>query len=122
MDVFTLFNTKDYTFIQTEPVSGGIKAVQEYPANGVVKHRDGKVLSGNAESYEVTTTLHIRPDESFIDAVGGALELVGHAVRIDGEEYRIDGVTTGTDYDIGVAFYRATLEKVTLWQSELPID
>ena len=123
MDVFQLFNTTEYTFIETRPVSGGLESVAEYAANGVVKYRDGKTLTGNTESYDVTTTLHIRPDESFIDAVGGALELVGHAVRIDGIDYRIDGVTTGTDFDTGlVAFYRATLEKVDLWVSELPTE
>lgn len=122
-DVFSVFNTRDYTFIKTAPANGGYKSVEEYEANGVVKHRDGKVMNGRSESYDTQTTLHIRPSEPFIDAVGGAKELVGNFIRIDGEEYRINAVTTGTNFDTGVVeHYRATLEKDNLWQSELPLD
>lgn len=126
MDIFTLFSTREYTFVQTEPVGADFQAIDSWSATGIVKHRDGKhrdgkTNSGRSESYEVQTTLHIRPDEPFLDAIGGALELVGHAVNIDGEEYRIDGVTTGTDFDTGeVKFYRATLSKATLWVSGFP--
>ena len=121
--VFTAFVTSPYTFIKTAPANGGYESVDEYEANGVVKHRDGKVMNGRSESYDTQTTLHIRPSEPFIDAVGGAKELVGNFIRIDGEEYRINAVTTGTNFDTGVVeHYRATLEKDNLWQSELPLD
>lgn len=126
MDVFNLFETTDYTFIKTEPVGSDIKKVTEYSANGVVKYRSGMTQSDGRESYEATTTLHIRPDEAHVSALvgsGGGIKLVGHAVRLSGEDYRISGVTTGKDFDTGlVEFYRATLEKVQLWQSVLPID
>ena len=122
-DVFSLFQTRPYTFIKTRAVSGGYESVTEYQADGIVKHRDGKVLNSRNESLDISTTLHIRPQEPFIDAVGGALELVGNFIRIDGVEYRIDAVTTGTNFDTGlVEHYRATLEKDNLWQQELPLD
>ena len=122
-DVFSLFQTRPYTFIKTRAVSGGYESVAEYQANGIVKHRDGKVLNSRNESLEISTTLHIRPAEPFIDAVGGALELVGNFIRIDGIEYRIDAVTTGTNFDSGaVEFYRASLEKANLFTSELPLE
>ena len=122
-DVFSVFNTKDYTFIKTTPANGGYESVEEYEANGVVKHRDGKVMNGRSESYDTQTTLHIRPSEPFIDAVGGAKELVGNFIRIDGEEYRINAVTTGTNFDTGlVEHYRATLEKDNLMVDDLPLD
>jgi len=121
--VFTAFVTSPYTFIQTEAVNGGYRSVAEYEANGVIKHRDGKLLNGRQESYDTQTTLHIRPSEPFIDAVGGAKELVGHFIKIDGEEYRINAVTTGANFGSGVVeHYRATLEKANLWVSELPLD
>ena len=122
-DVFSVFNTRDYTFIKTTPANGGYKSVEEYEANGVVKHREGKVLNGRNESFDVSTTLHIRPSEPFIDAVGGAKELVGNFIRIDGEEYRINAVTTGANFDTGVVeHYRATLEKDNLMVDNLPLD
>ena len=122
-DVFSVFNTRDYEFIKTAPANGGYKSVQEYEAAGICKHRDGKVLNGRSESLDVSTTLHIKPIESFIDAVGGAKELVGNFVRIDGEEYRISACTTGTNFDTGVVeHYRATLEKDNLIVDNLPLD
>ena len=122
-DVFSFFKTRDYTFIKTTPTNGGYRSVEEYEANGVVKHRDGKLLNGRQESYDTQTTLHIRPSEPFIDAVGGAKELVGNFIRIDGEEYRINAVTTGENFETGlVEHYRATLEKDNLIVDELPLD
>ena len=122
-DVFSVFNTKDYTFIKTTPANGGYVSAEEYEANGVVKHRDGKLLNGRQESYDTQTTLHIRPTEPFIDAVNSAKALVGNFVRIDGEEYRINACTTGTNFDTGVVeHYRATLEKDNLFVSELPLE
>lgn len=121
--VFDVFTTRPYTFIQTEAVNGGYRSVTEYQANGVVKHRDGKLLNGRQESYDTQTTLHIRPSEPFIDAVSGAKELVGNFVRIDGDEYRINACTTGTNFDTGVVeHYRATLEKDNLMVDDLPLD
>lgn len=126
MSVFSLFDTVDYTFIETTPTSGGLGSVAEYDGNGIFKERSGTALGDNRDSYDVTTTLHVRPDEAHIVALtgdGGGLNLVGHAVRYDGQTYRIDGVTTGKNFDTGVVeFYRATLNKVDLWQSELPIE
>jgi hypothetical protein len=121
--VFTAFVTSPYTFIQTEAVNGGYESVTEYQANGVIKHRDGKLLNGRQESYDTQTTLHIRPSEPFISPVNSAKALVGNFVRIDSDEYRINACTTGTNFDTGVVeHYRATLEQDNLFVSELPLE
>ena len=121
--VFTAFVTSPYTFIQTEAVNGGYESVAEYEANGVVKHRDGKLLNGRQESYDTQTTLHIRPSEPFISPVNSAKALVGNFVRIDGDEYRINACTAGTNFDTRVVeHYRATLEKDNLIEDKLPMD
>lgn len=121
--VFDVFTTRPYTFIQTEAVNGGYRSVAEYEANGVIKHRDGKLLNGRQESYDTQTTLHIRPTEPFISPINSAKALVGNFVRIDGDDYRIDACTAGTNFDTGVVeHYRATLEQDNLIEDNLPLD
>lgn len=128
MDPFDLFATTDYTFLKLESKSSGNVVITEYPANGIVKLRDGMVQADNVESYESTSTVHIRPSEAFIDDLGG--NLVGHGIRVvkdnhESAEYRIDGQVEGYDFDEGrLSFYRVNLkrERVSAWPSSLPLE
>lgn len=123
MDFRDLFSTTNYTFLQLQSGAGGNKVVAETAAVGVIKYRDGMVQEGNREAHTSQTTLHMAPDEPFINAVGGHLELVGHGVRAEGEDYRIEGVKVGRDFENGsIAFYLCTLKKESLWASELPLE
>lgn len=123
MEVFDLFTTSDYTFLELASGSGGNRVVTETAANGIIKHREGMVQDVNREAYASQATIHIRPNEPFIDAVGGHLKLVGHGVRAEGDDYRIEGVKVGKDYDTGsIGFYLCTLKKESLWSSELPLE
>lgn len=123
MDIFDLFETTSYTFLRLQPVAGGNKVVSEVVTTGIVKHRDGMVQEGGREAYTAQTTLKIRPEEPFIEAVGGHQKLVGHGIRLDGTDYRIDGETVARDYDTGsIDFYRVTLKRASTWQSALPLD
>lgn len=127
MDPFDLFATTDYTFLKLDSKASGNTIAEEYPANGIVKLRDGMVQEDNVESYESTSTIHIRPSETFLDDIGG--NLVGHGVRVvkDNHEsatYRIDGQVEGYDFDSGdLSFYRVNLkrERISPWPSELPL-
>lgn len=128
MDVFTLFATTDYTFLELDSKSGGNVIVNEFPASGIVKLRDGMVQVDNMEAYESTSSVHVRPTESFISSLGG--NLVGHGVRVtkdnhEPEEYRIEGQVEGYDFDLGsLEFYRVTLkrERISPWPSDLPLE
>ena len=129
MDVFALFTTTSYTFLQLASKSGGNAIVSETEATGIFKLRSGMVQSDNVESFggtqEAQATLHIRPTEPFIAALNA--ELVGHGIRVtkDGHtaEYRITGQVEGFDYDTDtLEFYRVTLKRESLWEeSDLPL-
>lgn len=126
MGPFQLFSTTSYTFLKLQSGMGGNKVLQEYQADGIFKLRSGMLQADNAETFESAATLHIKPTEAYITAVGA--ELVGNGVRVtkDGHsaDYRITGQTEGYDYDKGeLAFYRLTLQRESLWDvSELPIE
>lgn len=123
MDVFNLFPLTDYTFLELESGAGGNRAKTETPTSGILKFRSGMVQDGRGEAYVSASTLHMRPSEPFITALGGYLKLVGHGVRAEGDDYRIEGVKVGTDPDTGaVAFYLCTLKKESLWASSLPLE
>lgn len=120
---FDLFDLTAYTFLVLESGLGGNKELEQFETTGVFKSRTGLRQDANAEAYESTSTLHIRPDENFIGTVGGPEKLVGHGVRVDGLTYRIEGVSAGKDYENGsVDFYRATLKRESLWASALPLE
>lgn len=127
-DVFSVFNTRDYTFIKTTPANGGYKSVEEYEANGIIQHRIGRDTNGRQESYSSNTTLHMRPNEPFLTQLGDtvgkrALALENCFIRYDGVEYRINGAKPEPDESIAqLEFYKCTLEKGNLWQQELPLD
>lgn len=126
MDVFQLFATTDYTFLQLESKTGGNTVVAEFPANGVVKLRDGMTQADNVEAFESTSTVHVRPTEAFLAVVGG--NMVGHGIRVlkdnhEAAEYRIEGQVEGYDYDRGqLGFYKVTLKRESIWdESALPL-
>ena len=127
MGPFDLFTTTDYTFLQLESGVGGNRIVAEFPANGIVKLRDGMIQTDNMEAFESTSTVHIRPTESFVASLGG--NMVGHGIRVSkdnhgAENYRIVGQTEGYDYDLGqVSFYRVTLKRESVWDElDLPLE
>ena len=126
MAIFDLFTTTNYTFLQLSSGSGGNKVDAEYEANGIVKLRDGMTQVDNMEAFDSTSTIHVRPSESFLATIGG--NLVGHGVRVlkdnhDEATYRIIGQVEGYDYDLGsLEFYKVTLKREALWQSDLPLE
>lgn len=128
MNPFTEFPSSDYTFLKVAYKAGGNVVETEYAATGIVKLRDGIVQADNTETYKSTSTIHIRPDEPFIEAVGG--NLVGHGIRVSnnvGEsvDYRISNQVEGKDFDTNeLAFYKVTVKKESFapWPSELPIE
>lgn len=121
MDVFTLFTTDDYTFLQLQSGSGGNKIVKETAANGVVKLRDGMVQVDNVETKNSDASVHIRPGEPFIAEVDG--NMVGHGLRItkngQTDNYRIIRQVEGFDFDTDVLeFIRVDLKKEAIWQDQ----
>jgi uncharacterized OsmC-like protein len=134
MNVFALFTTSPYTFLELGSTLQGNVIENEYGATGVVKLRDGLVQVDNMETYGAgnpsgDSTVHIRPSEAFLATVGG--NLVGHGVRIakdnhEAAEYRITGQVEGYDFDTGdLAFYKVNLkrESIATWDaSELPLE
>lgn len=126
MDVFQLFDTTDYAFLQLQSKTGGNTIVEEWEANGVVKLRDGMVQVDNVESYESSATIHIRPDEPFIALLEG--NLAGHGIRAtkgsQTAEYRITGQVEGYDFDTNtLEFIKVTLKRESVWdESGLPLD
>jgi hypothetical protein len=123
MDLSTLFTTTDYTFLELQSGTGGVKVIGETDARGYIKNRNGFVQSSRGETFESNTTLHMLPDEAFINTIGGYKHLEEHGVRFDGKDYRIEGVSKGVDPDTGeVAFYRCTLKRESLWASALPLE
>jgi hypothetical protein len=127
MDAFTIFATTDYTFLQLESKTGGNTVVAEFPGNGVVKLRDGMTQVDNVEAFESTSTVHIRPTESFLSVVGG--NMVGHGIRVEKDNhelavYRIEGQVEGYDFELGqLAFYKVTLKRESIWEeSDLPLE
>lgn len=127
MDVFTLFTTTSYTFLQLDSGTGGNEILAEYSATGIVKLRDGMVQVDNMEAFDSTSTVHIRPTESFITALGG--NMVAHGIRVEKdnhepETYRITGQVEGYDFDKGkLEFYKVTLKRESIWDgSELPLE
>jgi hypothetical protein len=122
MGVFEEFDLTSYTFLQLDSGAGGNKVVREWDTDGIVKIRDGMVEVGNVESYSSATSVHIRPDESFVAEVGGSDALVGNGIRIAGVNYRIIAKTDGEDFDTGeLEFYRAVLKREDIWASESPL-
>lgn len=126
MDVFEIFDTTSYTFLQLESKAGGNRIVEEWEATGVVKLRDGMVQTDNVESYDSSSTVHIRASEPFIASLDG--NLVGHGLRVskNGQtaEYRIEGQVEGYDFDEGdLMFLKVTLKRESVWdESDIPLE
>lgn len=113
MDVFDVFVTTSYSFLTVNRggvVGNTIEASTE--ATGVFKLRDGLSTSDNRETRQSDATLHVRPSESFITAVGG--NMVGHGIRKDDQDYSIIAQTGGDNFHTGVReHYRLTLERTS---------
>lgn len=121
MDVFTLFTTNNYTFLQLDSGSGGNRIVKETTANGVVKLRDGMAQVDNVETKNSDASVHIRPEETFIAEVSS--NLVGHGLRItkngQTDDYRIIRAVEGFDFDAGtLQFIRVDLKKEAIWHDQ----
>ena len=122
MDLFALFANTDYTFLQLDQNVEGNVIVEETPAVGVFKLRDGMTALDNVEFNTSDATLHIKPDEAFIATVSG--NLVGHGVRVgiagsSALDYRIEGSTEGRDYDTGeLKFFLLNLKRtdIATWE------
>lgn len=99
----------DYTFLQIS--RGGVTGdaiISETEAQGIFKERRGMVSNSDQETRRSDTTLKIRPDESYLTALGG--NVVGHGIRIGGKDYEVTGQTAGHNYDDGtVEHLRLTL-------------
>lgn len=112
--VFDVFDLSDYTFLKIS--RGGVygNVIEEsYPAEGVFKLRSGMVQANNQESRQSDSTLHVKPDESFIAdiTVDGKILFVGHGIRVQGKEYEITGATGGQNYETNeLEHYRLTLQ------------
>lgn len=126
MDVFSLFTTTSYDFLQLDSKTGGNKIMQEWEADGIVKLRDGMLQTDNMEQREATVTVHIKPSEPFIATLGG--NLVGHGIRLakdnyESAVYRIESQVEGYDFDLGqLQFYKVTLKPESIWaESDLPL-
>ena len=112
------FAQTEYKFLEID--NGLVK--NEYTAYGVFKERTGISNDGRHESHDVSSTLHIYPNEPFISDY---IKLEGHEILIGLNTYRIDGVTNGTDLtgDGASEFYRLTLtKKDARWHSDLPVS
>lgn len=131
MGLFDQFTNTSYTFLQLQSKAGGNVIVSETEAEGIFKIRSGMVEVLNIESFggvaSAAASLHIKPDEPFLDAVGR--ELVGHGIRVaksgsEPLEYRIEGQVEGFDFDTGeLEFYKVTLKRESTWdESQLPLE
>lgn len=109
LDVFDVFDLTSYTFHQLS--RGGItgnSVVGSYQALGVFKLRSGLVTNANSENLESGATLHVKPTESFVEALNG--KLIGHGITCQDRDYEIVGSTGGKDYHEGdLEHYRLTL-------------
>jgi hypothetical protein len=123
MALFSEFRTTPYTFLRLDSKSAGFVIEEEYEAVGIVKLRSAVSGTQDGETNTSTTTVHVKPSETFISDVSG--ELKGNGVRIEGVEYRIVDQSQGKDFDTGVVeFYKITLDKlmVSAWPSDLPLN
>lgn len=103
--MFADFNLTDYTYlaISRGGVAGDVITSQTN-AQGIYKQRTGMTQSNNQEMRESNSTLHIKPDECFVN------NLIGNGIRVAGKDYEIVGATAGDDYDTERLFYRLTLQ------------
>lgn len=121
MDVFSVFKTTPYTFL--ELAQGGVLGntiISQTVTDGVLKKREGMVAGTDAETRQSDTTLHMRPDEPFLaqllaDAEDKENFLVGHGVRATKHghryTYRISAQKEGFNFDTNVLeFYYLTLK------------
>lgn len=109
--IFDTFDLTPYTFLEID--RGGVTGntiADETLAEGVFKLRANLVRGENAETKSSNATLHIKPDEPFLEANDN--NLVGHGVRVNEQTYEIVGQTGGQNYHDGVLeHYTVTLQE-----------
>lgn len=120
IDVFKAFPRAIQTYTFLELNQGGvlgntIKSRTDF--GGILKERKGMSQNRNMELKESNSTLHIRPDESFIATVQG--NLVGHGIIATKngatETYRIVGQPEGFNFQSGLnEFFYVTLKAESL--------
>ncbi len=135
MDVFAAFPTTSYTFLKvSQEVEGNVIEAEYDGFEGILKILEGIVQIDNRESRTAqgirgTTSLHVKPTESFISLVNG--NMVGHGIRAsknaqEDTEYRIIGQVEGYNFDTNeLEFYRLTLKRESFakWEtSDLPLE
>lgn len=114
LTVFQAFPELMQTYTFLELGQGGIYGngiISETQAEGIFKTRKGLLQNGNVENLNSTSTLHIKPTESFIATVNG--NLIGHGIRFGGSDYRIEGLTGGKPGPMS-EHYTLTLKAVSL--------
>lgn len=105
--VFDVFVEVPYQFLEVvEGTVVGNRITATHDAFGVFKLRNDMVQVNNQELRQSAATLHVHPDESFIDALA-----VGQGIRVEGQDYRIIGQTAGKNFDNGeLEHYTLTLQ------------
>lgn len=105
--VFDVFDEVPYTFLVVS--RGGVygnRITAQHNATGVFKLRNEMVQVNNQELRQSAATLHIHPDEPFLNSID-----VGQGIRCQGQDYEIIGQTGGDNYDTGVReHYTLTLQ------------
>lgn len=109
MNVFKLWKTSPYTFMVVQNTALGSEVVEEFDTTGVVKLRDQMQQDQNMEYRQSDSTIYVRPNEAFIEQVGGSL--IGHGIRVakdnyDAREFRIVSQSKGDDMRGKIGFYR----------------
>lgn len=117
VDVFDIFDLTSYTFnkISRGGITGNVIEAS-YEATGVLKRKSNLITNDNSENKESDTTLHIRPDESFLSELN--YNVIGHSIVSDGVSYEITGQTTGKNFHTGtIEHYRLTLQESEMVES-----
>ena len=110
MDVFDIFSTVSYDFLEISRGNVyGNQIVSRVTAEGIFKLRSGITRTTREEYRQSTATLHIKPTESFLTTFNK--QLVGHGIEIGFDYYEIVGITEGIDFVTGkVNHYTLTLQ------------
>lgn len=115
--VFDVFKEIPYTFLeiaQSHVCGDLIKSEREL--RGIFKDKAGQVQSGNMQSIESTSTLHVHPED--FPQIASCTELIGQGVIVNGQKYSIEGATAGTNFETGaIEHFRLTLQKTEFVQN-----
>lgn len=115
--VFDVFSETPYKFLEiSQSTVRGDMVTEERRLMGIFKNKHGTVQSGNMESVDSTSTLHVHPSD-FPEF--SCDDFIGQGVEVGGVDYRIQGATAGTNFDTGVIeHYRLTLQQANFSRLE----